>query len=164
MVMVAQSPSDSPHLSAVAARVGELVRSRRKVLGVTAVAAAEAAGMSRVTWHRIERGELSVNFGAYLSALDVLGLSVTIASDDAADATTPVAVEGWLPLQIRLSDFPQLRGLAWQVHGVEVLTPREAWSFYQRNWRYVDTSTLEQMEQQLIAGLEQVFGKVGDGV
>jgi len=162
--MPAQSPTHNANLAATAHNVGKQIRTRRKALGVTVVAAAEAAGMSRVTWHRIERGELSVTFGAYLSALDVLDLPLVIGVDGGEDEGKPEGEQGWLPLQIRLSAFPQLRQLAWQVQGVEVLTPREAWSFYQRNWRHVDIGALEAAEQQLIAGLEQVFGEVGQGV
>jgi transcriptional regulator with XRE-family HTH domain len=36
-----------------------------KALKVSATTAAEAAGMSRMTLHRIERGEPSVTMGAY---------------------------------------------------------------------------------------------------
>ena len=41
-------------------QLGEQVRLQRKALRISATAAAEAAGMSRVTWHRIEKGEPSV--------------------------------------------------------------------------------------------------------
>ena len=37
--------------------LGARIRARRKSLGVNATAAAESAGMSRVTLHRIEKGE-----------------------------------------------------------------------------------------------------------
>ena len=38
-----------------AADVGEQIRAHRKSLKVSATTAAEAAGMSRVTWYRIEK-------------------------------------------------------------------------------------------------------------
>ena len=45
----------------------------RKKLRAGVVVAAYAAGMSRVTWHRIEKAEPSVTMGAYVSALNVIG-------------------------------------------------------------------------------------------
>lgn len=41
---------------------------------VTAIACAEAAGMSRVTLHRIEKGNPSVTIGAYINVATALGL------------------------------------------------------------------------------------------
>ena len=49
--------------------LGQKIRSQRKALRITATATAEAAGMSRVTLHRIEQGEASVTIGAYLNAI-----------------------------------------------------------------------------------------------
>ena len=65
----------------VAARLlalGEQLRAQRKRLGVSATTAAEAAGMSRVTLHRIERGEPSVTMGAWLNAAAALGLELGV--------------------------------------------------------------------------------------
>ena len=162
-------PAKSPELIAgVAARavaIGSEIRERRKSLGVSATAAAEAAGMSRVTLHRVERGEPSVTLGAYLAVLDVLDMAATVHSIAEGDSGgTEKMMEGWLPLRIALADFPQLRRLAWQVQGVEELTPGEAWGFYQRNWRHVDTAALAGKEKQLIDALGQVFGEVGEHV
>ncbi len=54
-------PSASPSLDEALTRdlltLGERLRAARKGQKVSATAAAESAGMSRVTWHRIERGE-----------------------------------------------------------------------------------------------------------
>jgi transcriptional regulator with XRE-family HTH domain len=75
-------PAPPPPIpEAVAVRLallGEKIRAQRKALKVNATAAAQAAGMSRVTLHRIERGESSVKIGAYLNALAVLGLDFEI--------------------------------------------------------------------------------------
>ncbi len=156
--MPAKSPLVSPAVVEVAARISRQIRDRRKALGVTVTAAAESAGMSRVTWHRIERGQLSATFGAYLAALDALDLPVTVGiSGQAGDAIPKGPGQELLPLRIMLSEFPQLRRLAWQVKGVDELTPQEAWSFYQRNWRHVDAASLEPHEQHLIAMLGKVF-------
>ncbi len=54
---------------------------------------------------------------------------------------------------MRLSDYPQLKQLAWQVHGVDELTPTEALSIYERNWRHIDVAALQPHEQQLVDAL-----------
>jgi hypothetical protein len=71
-----------------------------------ATAAAEAAGMSRVTLHRIERGEPSVTPGAYLSAIDAVGLQLELRDPNAPPA--PVAVAG-VPARVRLGEYPRVR-------------------------------------------------------
>lgn len=60
---------------------------------------------------------------------------------------------GWIPARVRLADYPQLKQLAWQVHGVDELTPAEALSIYERNWRHIDLAALQPHEQQLVEGL-----------
>ena len=81
-----------PPVSAVATRtrladLGERIRARRKALGINATTVAEASGMSRVTLHRIEKGEPAVTIGAYLNALSALGLDVGLVEPgDAADS------------------------------------------------------------------------------
>lgn len=75
-------PAQLAHIdSAAQARLhqlGEQVRLQRKALRISATAAAEAAGMSRVTWHRIEKGEPSVTMGAYMNAMVALGLELRL--------------------------------------------------------------------------------------
>jgi transcriptional regulator with XRE-family HTH domain len=70
------------------AELGERIREHRKRLKVSAVATAEAAGMSRVTLHRIERGEASVTIGAYMNAVAALGLDLRVV-DPGEVAATP---------------------------------------------------------------------------
>lgn len=139
--------------------LGLQIRTHRKALRVSATATAEAAGMSRVTLHRIEKGEPSVTMGAYLNAIAALGMNFGIIQPP-PPASNPVADDktGWIPARIRLSDYPQLKQLAWQVQGTDVLTPREALSVYERNWRHVDVQALKPQEQQLIDALRLAFG------
>lgn len=139
--------------------VGKQIRAQRKALGVSATTAAEAAGMSRVTWYRIEKGVTSVTLGACLSALAVLGLDLEIiqTSPHAQDSDGDPSNTESIPVQIALADYPQLKQLAWQVHGVDALSPREALSIYERNWRHVDVETMEPRERNLVAALRQVF-------
>jgi len=47
--------------------MGKRIHAHRKALRISATTAAEAAGMSHVTLHRIENGEPSVTMGAYLT-------------------------------------------------------------------------------------------------
>ena len=62
--MPATAPATGEIAAARLLALGEQLRAQRKRLGVSATTAAEAAGMSRVTLHRIERGEPSVTMGA----------------------------------------------------------------------------------------------------
>jgi transcriptional regulator with XRE-family HTH domain len=62
------------------------LRQRRKAMGVTVQNAAAAAGMSRDTWYRMERGEASVTIGAWFNALAVLGFRFGIGLDTADPA------------------------------------------------------------------------------
>src|SRR6185369_4634527 len=107
-------------------RLGARLRAARREQGVTMVAAAEVAGMSRVTLHRIERGEPSVAIGAWVAAASALGLTLDLVS-----TKSPRKVAK-LPARIRLGEFPELKKIAWQLKGVEELGPREALDLYER--------------------------------
>ncbi len=145
--------------------LGAALRSRRKSLGISMAAAAEAAAISRVTWHRLEKGESRVALGSLLAAAAVLGLELSLA-EDAGDTPplSPPSLAAWLPLRIRLADYPGLRSLAWQVReGLEAVTPREALGLYERNWRHLDDASLDAGERALVHTLRQVFdGAAGD--
>lgn len=147
----------------LAAKLGQFIRDRRKALGVPATVAAESAGMSRITWHRIERGTTTVTLAAWLNALEVLDLTMQVAVRNHDSTNAPAeTVEGMLPVQIRLAEYPQLKSLAWQLPDTATLTPREALSTYERNWRHLDVEQLESREQHLIEALRAVF-KEGAG-
>ena len=119
--MPATAPTTGETLTAKLLALGEKLRAQRKRLGVSATTAGEAAGMSRVTLHRIERGEPSVTMGAYLSAIDALGLGFDVTALGERPKHSPVAPS--LPTQIRLADYPELQRLAWQLQGVAELSP-----------------------------------------
>jgi hypothetical protein len=58
---------------------------------------------------------------------------------------------------VRLADYPQLRDLAW--NRVDDLIPaREAFQLYERNWRLLDLTALDDRERALIARLKTEFG------
>ncbi len=156
-------PATAPKLTLAAqaklADLGKQIRARRKALGVNATAAAEAAGMSRVTLHRIENGEPSVTMGAYLNAMLALGLTPALLDPATANKTAIEADhQGWIPARIRLADYPQLKLLAWQVQGTDELTPLEAFDIYERNTRHLDSDALEPREQQLLDALRLALG------
>ena len=134
--------------------LGQQIRTRRKALGLSATVAAEAAGLSRVTLHRIEKGGPAVTMAAYLNVMAALGLdfSMSVPADQAVVAPA-VDHAGWIPARVRLSDYPQLKQLAWQVHGIDELTPAEALSIYERNWRHIDQAALQPHEHQLVDAL-----------
>ncbi|MNU61194.1 hypothetical protein D3C71_503980 [compost metagenome] len=140
---------------------GRHIHARRKSLRISATTAAEAAGMSRMTLHRIERGEPSVTMGAYMNALAALGLDVEVTAPVAGTAkemATPAPSR--TPTQtVRVGDFAQLRRLAWQLPADAELTPEEAWGTYERNWRHADPSALEDNERQLLAELARLLGR-----
>ena len=133
-------------------RLGGRLRDERKRQKVTATAAAESAGVSRVTLHRIERGEGSVAMGAWAAAVDALGLALDLRGAT-ADPTAPA-----LPARIRIDDYPQLRKLAWQLKGATELTPRDALDLYERAWRHLDPGKLEPREAALIRALSSALG------
>ena len=152
-------PSKSPPIDSVLAAwltvMGGRIRAHRRRHKVTATSAAEAAGMSRVTLHRIERGEPSVTMGAYLSALDAVGLELDVV--DPREHRADGAVSS-VPAAIRLDDHPHLKRLAWHLHGVTEVTPAQALSLYERNWRHLDHDAMTPGERALIQGLAAMHG------
>jgi transcriptional regulator with XRE-family HTH domain len=154
--MPAKAPPTGDLVAARLTSLGQRIRARRKQHKVTATTAAEAAGMSRVTLHRIERGEPSVTMGAYMSAAAALGLEMNV--------TDPVAQlpvsgsEGGLQPHIRLDEYPQLRRLAWQLDGATELTPEQALNLYERNWRHVERAAMGPDERALVQALVARLG------
>lgn len=150
-------PSAAPPLTPAADRrlaaFGRRIHARRKALKVSATTAAEAAGVSRMTLHRIERGEPSVTIGAYMNALAALGLDVDVVPSTQPAPAAPIAGG------VRIADYPQLRRLTWQLAPGTELTPEEAWATYERNWRHVDASALDARERQLLDELARALGR-----
>ena len=114
--------------------------------------------MSRVTLHRIEKGEPSVTMGAWSNAIAALGMELQLQDHEAAQAA-PTAQPGWWPVRIELADYPQLKALAWQVHGTDHLTPVEAFDIYERNARHMNMASMDSQELALWQALQQAFGK-----
>lgn len=152
--MPAPAPLIEKTLAARLVAVGERIRAHRQRQKVSATTAAESAGMSRVTLHRIERGEPSVTMGAYMNAIAALGLELDVRDpQDRQPVRASLPDLPDLPSNIRLDGYPQLKRLAWQLHGVEELTPAEALGLYERNWRHVDQVAMTAHERALVQGL-----------
>jgi DNA-binding XRE family transcriptional regulator len=140
--------------------LGAQLRTQRKTLKVNATVAAEAAGISRVTLHRIEKGEPSVTMGAWANVAAALGMQFNLELQQLR--YTPKnnsSVKGWWPVRIVLADYPQLKALAWQVQGTDHLTPVEAHDIYERNARHLDLATMSADELALWMALQAAFGK-----
>jgi transcriptional regulator with XRE-family HTH domain len=154
--MPAKAPPVGDVLAAKLAAVGARIRAQRARQGVTASAAAEAAGLSRVTLHRIERGERSVTIGAYLSVVAAVGLDLELIDPPAPKAAGAAGIAA--AARVRLSDYPQLRRLAWHMPGVTDLSPEEALSLYERNWRHIDHARVGAGERALLQALAATVG------
>ncbi len=161
--MPAKPPIPLTQSAAQLHALGAQLRARRKALKVSSTVAAEAAGMSRVTLHRIEKGEASVAAGAWANAMAVLGLALVAL--DAKDVRSmgkvgipETELSQWIPVRVRLANYPQLQALAWQVHGTDTLTPVEALGIYERNARHLDMAAMSPAEQALLQALRAGLG------
>ena len=163
--MPSTAPATIHYAKAALTAVGEQLRTRRKALKVSATTAAEAADISRVTLHRIEKGEPSVTMGAYLNVMTALGLNLGIQAANAMPGDNPANAasghntrKGWVPARITLANYPQLQQLAWHVQGLKELTPAEALSIYERNARHLDLQAMEPHERDLMDALRVAYG------
>jgi len=147
--------------------LGSQITARRKVLKIRSQVCAEVAGISRVTLHRIEKGNPTVSMGAYLQVCEALGLHLALLPLGGSGSDfNPVLRNDFrnpeMP-HIRIKDYPQLKALAWQLKDDEYLTDAEAISIYERNKRFLDLSHLEEHERTLMQrlvdkrGMERIF-------
>jgi transcriptional regulator with XRE-family HTH domain len=158
--MPAKPPQISATASAKLQALGTLLRAHRKRLGVSATMAAESAGMSRVTWYRIEQGNPAVTIGAYLQALTVLGLDLELLQAGSDKSSPQHHKAGWIPVHIKLADYPQLQQLAWHVRGTDAfaLSPREALDIYERHGRHLNKAEMSAQERELFVALQEALG------
>ncbi len=116
VVAMARRPTeiDHPRLHSISVDLADRAATAQAAREA-ARSAAQAAGMSRVTLHRIEAGEPSVTMGAYLNAMAALGLDFgirTSASQAEAQSDALDAQATEVPARIRLADYPQLNQIA----------------------------------------------------
>lgn len=156
--MPAAPPPLTPGAQTALSALGASLREQRRAHKISATSAAESAGMSRMTWHRIEKGEPSVTAGAYAAAVQALGLQLHL--QHPGESADKASRKGWLPARIVLANYPELKTLAWQVH-TDSLTPREAWDIYERNARHLDTAEMSPAERDLIDALREAVGQAG---
>ena len=138
-------------------RIGGQIKQRRTTFKITATAVSEAAGISRVTLHRIEKGEPSVSMGAYCSVLSALDLILSAVGKENLVIQSKVDRTGWIPANIPLADYPQLKELGWHIQGLGHLSPMEAHSIYERNKRFLENDKLTDSERELIDALRVAF-------
>lgn len=155
--METTSPIPENDGEAVLKILGARIREQRKQWRISAIATAEAAGISRITLHRIEKGEASVAIGAYCRTLLVLGLTLRVEPLHPHATTAPQAHADWIPARIALADYPQLKQLAWHIHGIDALSPAEAFAIYERNARHLATEQLSPAELSLLHALRLAF-------
>lgn len=157
--MPAKSPPLSRALEKTLRGLGQQLRDRRKDLGINATTVAEAAGMSRITLYRIEKGEASVAMGAYLNVIFALGLSLKLEDPRGSQHSGHAKASTNLPKKIRLADYKQLKRLAWQLKDTKEISPKEALDLYERNWRHVDVKAMDSREKKFLKALLTAFGK-----
>ena len=145
--------------------LGKTLQMRRKALGVRSQVAADCACISRVTLHRIEKGEPSVSIGAYVQVSKVLGLGL-FALEKNPEPPAPRLNPGRSfdanrpnDEQIPIRCYPQLKELAWQLREDAVISPRDALNIYERNWRFMDLKSLTSEEYALVEQLKETVGK-----
>ncbi len=139
------------------ADIGQLIRQHRKSFKITANSVAQTAGISRVTLHRIEKGEPTVSMGAYLNVVSALDLRLQLCAEVNRGHEANGNDLDKLPVRLSFSDYPQLKELAWHVQGVDKLSLVEAHSIYERNKRFLDIANLSDSEQKLIELLGVAF-------
>lgn len=144
--------------------LGQQIRSRRKELGVSAVVTAEASGLSRVTLHRIERGEPSVAMGSYMSVATALGLTIDVHTAKDGSEQQNREDQHMIPVRIKLADYPQLRTLAWHIPEATEVTPVEALAIYERNERHLEENKMNVREKQLLEALRSALRERGRDV
>lgn len=126
-------------------------------MGVSAEAAARAAGVSRVTWHRMEAGAPGVAAGSYARALDALGLAGGPEENQTENETTGHRPPGCIPTRVRVGDYPELQALAWSLRPDTLLTPRQALAVYEQNAAHLDDAALTDAERSFMDDLREAL-------
>jgi hypothetical protein len=61
-------------------------------------------------------------------------------------------------MQVCLSDYPQLKLLAWNRSAEAMLDEEEAFALYEREWRWIEQDALLPAERALIERLKNQYG------
>ena len=157
--MPAQAPQPCTGAAEWLITVGAALKQHRLEMGLGVVRTAELAGLSRVTLYRIERGSPSVTAGAYVNVAAALNLvPALVAQGSPEPASAPTGDVSGQTARIKVSDYPQLRLLAWNLKESSTISAEEALSLYERNWRHVDVEALSDSESALIDTLVRTVG------
>ncbi|MBA3485864.1 MAG: helix-turn-helix domain-containing protein [Lysobacter sp.] len=133
--------ADLPCAFKLTRALGDALRTARQAEGLTQTQLAQRAGIGRQKLIQIEQGKPGVAMAAYTAALDALGLQLTLQ-----------------PTKLRITDYPQLKRLAWNRPGNDLVTERDALALYERNWRLVDQEQMSARERELLQRLVQKHG------
>lgn len=128
---------------------GVQLRAVRQKAGLTQEQLAARAGLTRQKVIDLEQGRPGVALATFIAALEVLGVDLDL---------TQLQQRG---PRIPLSDYPELRQLAWNRGGAEWISEPEALALYERNWRHVDPGQMPPEEQAL---LDYLVRKHGGGI
>lgn len=60
--------------------------------------------------------------------------------------------------QVIPTNYPELRLICWHCDPTKPITEEQAFSIYERNWRYIDPARLSDDEKALINRLKQQYG------
>lgn len=159
--MPSKNPSISEPGQELLIAIGAALKDRRRQLGVSAAVAAESAGMSRVTLHRVESGAASVTVGALVNAAEAVGLhlQLTDARPQWKESGAEEPVDTETPEKVRVGDYPLLAATAWQLDADSHLDGFEALRTYERNWRHLDHTAMGDKEKALIQALADRYSK-----
>lgn len=159
--MPSKNPSISEPSQELLIAIGAALKDRRRQLGVSAAVAAESAGMSRVTLHRVESGAASVTVGTLVNAVEAMGLhlQLTDARPQQKESGAEEAVNTETPENVRVGDYPLLSAAAWQLEADSRLGGFEALRTYERNWRHLDHAAMGDKEKALIQALADKYSK-----
>lgn len=69
-----------------------------------------------------------------------------------------MALEDGKNMQVRLSDYPQLKLIGWNRLGDDLIDEAEALALYERNWRFIDEASLDATERSFIQRLVKTYG------
>jgi transcriptional regulator with XRE-family HTH domain len=141
--------------------LGQKIRAQREVIGVRINSAARAAGISRMTLMRIEKGTNSVCINSYINLCKALGLDLEILQPlglPISKIDKDVVEFNIAEAHIRVSDYPQLTILSWQLNHDVLLTAREVIGIYERNKRFLRIHEIQEHERLLMQRLIDEYG------
>ena len=150
------------------AEFGARLRLARQRRHLSAQYVADLASITRVTLHRAELGDAAVTMGTYIKVMAAMDLGADVALLVRDDKTGHLLQDARLaarrvgttfPRRIRLAKYPQLKSIAWSLADDAEIGPAEAFQLYERNWRHVDTASMEPAERALLGKLTATIGK-----